>query len=207
MQSSEPPCPRPDPSALLASVELFHGLDQPTLRRLGDELEPVRLSADEVLFRRGDPADSLYLVTDGCLQVVFERADDTEQMLGQIAAGGCLGEIALLANQPRSATVRAVQPSALLRLTKAGFDRFLAQHPDIKQQLECLATSRQSGQSLALMDLFRGLDRSALDQVIQESVWLRLPGGHPVSAGGSRRLPLYRGERPARSHHPGGGRR
>nr|MBI3613835.1 cyclic nucleotide-binding domain-containing protein [Nitrospirota bacterium] len=191
MQSSEPPCPHPDPSALLASVELFHGLDQPTLRRLGDELEPVRLSAGEVLFRRGDPADSLYLVTDGCLQVVFERADDTEQVLGQIAAGGCLGEIALLANQPRSATVRAVQPSDLLRLTKAGFDRFLAQHPDIKQQLECLATSRQSGQSLALMDLFRGLDRSALDQVIQESVWLRLPGGDTLFRQGDPADCLY----------------
>ncbi|MBM4133436.1 MAG: cyclic nucleotide-binding domain-containing protein [Nitrospira sp.] len=177
MQRSEPPGSRPDTSALLASVELFRGLDQPTLRKLESEMTPVHVSAGEVLFRRGDPADSLYLVADGSLQVVFKRADDTEQVLGQIGIGGCLGEIALLANQPRSATVRAIMPSELLRLTKAGFDRFLVQHPDIKQQLERLATSRQSGQSLALMDLFRGIDRAALDQVIQDSTWLRLSGG------------------------------
>ncbi len=191
MQRPEPPDPHPDAGALLASVELFHGLDQPTLRKLGDEMEPVRLSAGEVLFRRGDPADSLYLVADGCLQVVFERADDTEQVLGQIAVGGCLGEIALLANQPRSATVRAIQPSELMRLTKAGLDRFLAQHPDVKQQLERLATSRQSGQSFALMDLFRGLDRAALDQVIQESVWLRLSGGDTLFRQGDPADCLY----------------
>ncbi len=191
MPQFDPPRPRPDTSALLASVELFHGLDQPTLRKLESEMEPVRLAAGEVLFRRGDPADSLYLVAEGCLQAVFERADKTEQVLGQIAAGGCLGEIALLANQPRSATVRAVQPSELMRLTKAGLDRFLAQHPDVKQQLERLAASRQSGQSLAVMDLFRGLDRTALDQVIQDSAWLRLAGGDTLFRQGDPADCLY----------------
>ncbi|MFM8552767.1 MAG: cyclic nucleotide-binding and patatin-like phospholipase domain-containing protein [Nitrospiraceae bacterium] len=177
MQSVDPQPTRDPASALLASVELFHGLDPSTLCKLEQEMESVRLASGEILFRRGDPADSLYLVVNGGLQVVFERADGFEQVLGQVASGGCLGEIALLAGQPRSATVRASHPSELLRLTKAGFDRFLAQHPDIKEHLERLAISRQSSRYLASMDLFRGIDQSAIDQVMENSGWLRLSGG------------------------------
>ncbi len=180
MDSPESPRQFPDLLPLLASVHVFSGLDQPALRRLEQEMERVRLAAGDVLLRRGDPSDSLYVIVGGCLQVLLDHADGTEQVLAQLTGGDCLGEIALLTGQPRSATIRAVQDCELLKLTKETFDRFVIDYPDLKFRLVQLASYRQSGLYLALTDLFHGLDRSVLDEFVRESAWLRLPGGETL---------------------------
>lgn len=180
MALSESPSQCSDTLALLASVPVFSGLDQPALRRLELEMEQVRLAAGDLLMRRGDPGDSLFVIVSGCLQVLLHHADGAEQVLAQLAGGDCLGEIALLTGQPRSATIRAMQDCELLKLTKEAFDRLAIDYPDLKSRLVQLASHRQSGLYLALTDLFHGLDRSVLEEFVRESTWLRLPGGETL---------------------------
>lgn len=82
-------------------------------------LEPVELEAGAVLFRQGDPADSLFFVEDGELAVVLEIPGAGRVPVRRFGPGQSLGEMALYRRDTRAATVEALRPSRLWRLTAA----------------------------------------------------------------------------------------
>ena len=86
------------------------------------------LSADEgeVLGRQGGPADKFYIVVDGELELVQE-ADGGEQQLGTFGKGHFFGEMSIMRDSPRSATVRATRPSTLLAMEKDVFRELVAE--------------------------------------------------------------------------------
>ena len=101
----------------LKNLPLFAGLDDATLADLRRGTEEVEVDAGSYLFHEGDAADSLYVVRDGRLQAV--QGDVVVRELGR---GEVIGELGLLVDAPRSASIRAVRDSRLLRLTKVQFD-------------------------------------------------------------------------------------
>jgi hypothetical protein len=101
---------------LLRSLPLFARLPPQSLERLARSLEPVHLAAGAVLFNAGDEGDRFYVIASGELSVDLATGLKTE------GPGRGLGEIALLRNVPRTATVRAVSDTELLAL---GRDEFL----------------------------------------------------------------------------------
>ncbi len=177
--------------SVLGAVEPFSGLPAPALRSLEHELERVRLMAGQTLFRRGDPGDALYVVLSGSLQVLLDRPDGEEQVLALLVTGDCLGEMAIMTGQPRSATVRALEPSELLKMPTRVFEGLVSEHPIVQQSMLQLATRRQSGRELALTDLFRGLDKAVIQEFIRESNWVRLPGGEILFRQGDPADSLY----------------
>ena len=122
---------------------MFAGLPEETCRELAARTEPVELAAGEWLFRAGDPADALYVVRSGRLEVVGETEDGRETVLRVLQRGAALGELALLARSPRSASVRARRDSALLRLGHQDFSSLLAARPEF-----ALGLSRNLGRQL-----------------------------------------------------------
>jgi predicted acylesterase/phospholipase RssA/CRP-like cAMP-binding protein len=123
------PPPRNDLLEFLGTVPLFSGLAPSVLADLEPELQWMTLAAGEYLFRQGDPADCLYLVVNGRLRVLSEQADGTEQVLGELGRGECVGEFGLLTDEPRAATVRPLRDSELIRVSKTVVDRLLERHP------------------------------------------------------------------------------
>jgi predicted acylesterase/phospholipase RssA/CRP-like cAMP-binding protein len=119
------------PSLFLASTELFHGTDPALLEHCDDPANWIQLDAGQVLFRQGDPADALYLVVHGSLEVVQEDRDGGSRVLGTLARGDALGETALLVEQGRTATVRAIRDSEVARVSRADFERLMVQDPAI----------------------------------------------------------------------------
>jgi NTE family protein len=103
---------------LLAALPLFAGLDTAALAELRDSAEQVELQAGSYLFHAGEAADSLYVVRHGRLQVLQEDVVGAELGRGEV-----VGELGLLIAAPRSASVRAVRDSTLVRITKAQFDK------------------------------------------------------------------------------------
>ena len=99
---------------LLRGVPMFAPLPPPTLEQLASALVPVRVAAGEVVLRAGDPGDRFYVVVEGVLEVEGVR---------EARRGDFFGEIALLRDVPRTATVRAVSDAELLALER---DDFLA---------------------------------------------------------------------------------
>jgi len=88
------------------------------------EENPVTLAAGETLFRAGDAADGMFVVLDGSLNVLVG-----EQVVENSRRGAILGEMALVDNTPRGATVVAVEPSRLAKVDARRFQRLIQQNP------------------------------------------------------------------------------
>src|SRR5215471_13480246 len=112
----------------LAALPLFRGLDEAALVAIAAELNWVELPGGTVLFREGDPADSLYVVTAGSLEVLL-KGPEGDRPVAQIGVGETVGEMGLIAGTPRSATVAALRDSELVRLDKPAYDKLIAAHP------------------------------------------------------------------------------
>jgi predicted acylesterase/phospholipase RssA/CRP-like cAMP-binding protein len=119
------------PSRLLAALRrssLFHSLSDEELAALDVQTLPVALMSGEVLFRQGDPGDSLYIVISGRLVVSHRSDDHTERIVAELGHGEIVGEMGLVCNEPRSATVVASRDTHLARLTAAGLDCLSAKY-------------------------------------------------------------------------------
>jgi MFS family permease len=102
--------------ALLRGADLFAPLDAPTLEQLAQRLTEVRVTAGEVLLREGEPSDRFYLVETGLLSVTQHG-----RTLREEGPGEYVGEIGLLRDVPRTATVSAVEDTVLLALAREDF--------------------------------------------------------------------------------------
>jgi diguanylate cyclase (GGDEF)-like protein len=111
----------------------------PELARLGGE---IRLNAGGVLWKEGDPPDSVALLLDGSLEVVHEPAEGEAVVLRTLEAGAVVGELASTDGRARSATVRAVTPCRLLKIAAADFRNLLRRRPDILEELYWMQVER-----------------------------------------------------------------
>ena len=102
----------------------------------------VKLAADRVLFLADDPGDSCYRIEDGLLKVTMVSRSGIERILSFISRGGIVGEVAILDGLPRSASVVAVRDTVLSRLSRAEFDAFAEEHPELYKSLITLLTQR-----------------------------------------------------------------
>jgi len=103
-----------------------------------DALQACVCRGGEWLFRQDDPGDALYLLARGRLQVWITTTDQGEQhetMVAEVAPGETVGEISLLTGGRRSAGIRAVRDSLLLRMDAAAFDRLGRERPQLIRQL------------------------------------------------------------------------
>lgn len=118
-----------DARQLLRGLELFRHLDEATLDELAAELEWFALPGGATLFEYGEPSDALCVLKSGSLGAFKPDQDGTFRLDGVVAAGETVGELGLIVDQPRSASVRALRDSELLRLSRKAFDRLIARHP------------------------------------------------------------------------------
>ncbi|MBV8100287.1 MAG: cyclic nucleotide-binding domain-containing protein [Verrucomicrobia bacterium] len=119
-----------DPTRLILALRrstLFASLSADAMAALQAQLTPLTLMSGEVLFREGDPSDSLYIVISGRLRVVSRAVEDqSERVLGDLGHGEIVGEMGLICEEPRSATVVAVRDTNLAKLTEAGLSQLAA---------------------------------------------------------------------------------
>jgi NTE family protein len=111
------------------SPSILDGLDREARRVLEGEMEWLCLPGGQILFREGEAPDALYLVVAGALAISDGRPGKDGTMLGQIRAGETVGEMGLLSERPRSATVAALRDCSLLRIGKQAFETFIRLHP------------------------------------------------------------------------------
>lgn len=111
---------------LLASVPLTAGLEARTRRRLAEVGKRRSYQADEVIVREGSTGTALYIILHGSARV--EREGGT---IGQLSAGDFFGELALIEEHPRSATVVAATPTECLLFPAWEFTALLNEHPEV----------------------------------------------------------------------------
>ena len=117
------------PSLRLAASGLFAGVDPAELAGFDHEANWVRLRGGDTLFQQGDSADEMYVVVRGSLEVLVAGRNGRTRLVDVLGRSASVGEMALLTDEPRSATVRAIRDSELVRVPKEEFLRLLDEHP------------------------------------------------------------------------------
>ena len=120
----------------LAKVPLFAGLDAARIAEIARLLKREVIPANYVIVRRGERADAMFFIMSGEVEVDIPP---TPRRLGR---GQYFGEIALLRDTVRTATVTAVSECQLLSLEAADFRRLLDAHPDLKDAISKVAEQR-----------------------------------------------------------------
>lgn len=119
-------CPEAD---LLKEVPLFELLDDHERVELAAQLQVVRFTAGEAVFNYGEPGDAIYVISAGEVEVFFKN-DTGERMVLEVATrGDFFGELSMLDNGTRTASVVATQETSALRLDRAGLEKFLHLRP------------------------------------------------------------------------------
>ncbi len=124
----------------LLNTPLFGSLDASSLRGLLKHVELVSLDEGEVLFRQGDPADTLYVVASGAVVPIAE--EDSRKKLAVLEAGAFFGEIGLMTDRPRNATIRAIVDSRLLAIDRRAMWALIRKHPGVLEVLLCFLRDR-----------------------------------------------------------------
>jgi MFS family permease len=102
--------------ALLETIPIFEPMPQAALEHLANELEPTRVAAGEAVFDQGDRGDTFYVIQEGTVDVIQDGV-----VVATLGGGGYFGEIALLRDVPRTATVVSRTDAQLFRLDRAPF--------------------------------------------------------------------------------------
>ena len=132
-----------DTHEFLRAIALFGPLDMAAIDELSAELQWFALPGGATLFAEGDAADALYILKSGSLGAYRTGADGLPHLLGMVNVGETVGEVGLIAQRPRTALVRALRDSELLRLPEAGFRRLVTRYPDAMLHSMGVAMRRQ----------------------------------------------------------------
>jgi len=127
----------------LARVELFSGLDKKELRTLAESCQERKYAAGTRIMSQGDTGVGLYVITGGKVRITHSGGSgQPEEGLGTAGAGDVLGEMALLDDLPRSATITAVEDVTALILPIWEFRTVLRSHPEIALKLLSVLSRR-----------------------------------------------------------------
>ena len=125
-------CPEAD---LLKEVPLFELLDDNERTELAAQLDVVRFAAGQTIFNYGEPGDAIYVISSGQVEVFFKN-DTGERIVLEVATrGDFFGELSMLDEGTRSASVIATQDTQVLRLDRPDLEKFLQLRPQAAMDL------------------------------------------------------------------------
>jgi glucose-6-phosphate 1-dehydrogenase len=124
--------------SVLDRVPLFKGANDTLMHTLTLALTPAAAAAGEEIVRKGEVGDEMYFLSRGSVEVV----DGDGKVVKTMGEGDFFGELALLSDQPRSATVRAATPCDLFVLNQGDFKRALKEYPQFAESVNEIARTR-----------------------------------------------------------------
>ena len=120
----------------LCAVPLFQNLSQQSALALSKHAQRVTFLKNDIIIGEGEKGDALYLLERGSATASIKIENGTTRVLGEFSPGDFFGEIALLGDHVRKATVTAQSAVTLLRLTRKDVLNIAAQHDEVRQCLE-----------------------------------------------------------------------
>ena len=137
----------------LAVIPAFKGLPSEDLTALEARIVPIPVRRGTALVVEGDIADALYVVLSGRFVVETKASAGP---IAEIAVGSPIGEIAFFAGGPRTATVRAIRDSVVVRLTREDFDEISAKSPDVWRTITSTLAERLAAETRKTRELRNG---------------------------------------------------
>ena len=155
-------------TAVLKAVPLFASFPEDQLRMLTTMVTRRSASRSTTIMAGGDATDSLYIVLSGRLKVMMSDSDGKEVILSILGPGEFFGEMGLIDDEPRSASVVTIEPCELLSISKRDFKKCLLENSDMSMAVmrglvrRLREADRKIG-SLALLDVYGRVARLLLD--------------------------------------------
>jgi len=115
----------------LQETDFFKELSDDALAAVADKASVCKYQAGDIMMRKGDPADSFFVILNGHLKIVTTDAKGDEIIINKVGPGESIGELALVDQRPRSAGVVALDEVEALELTKDAFFELLNQRLDV----------------------------------------------------------------------------
>ena len=152
----------------LHDVPLFAGLEDGGLDAIAKHAVTRGFPKNVILINEGDPGNTLYIILTGKVKVFLRNEQGKEVILNYQGPGEYFGEMALIDEEPRSASVMTLQPSKFLVISRNDFMHCLALNPEVAIQLikhlsRRLRTLTDNVKSLALLDVYGRLARTLLN--------------------------------------------
>ena len=162
-----------DERELLRSVPLFTELSDLDVASLSRLASRRRCPKDTVVFFENEEGDSVFMILEGRIKVTILGDDGREIILSMLGPGDFFGEMALLDNEPRSATAIAVEDTELLSLHRTDFQSVMGNNPGISAALIKVLSTRlrranHQISTLALLDVYGRVARVILDMAREE---------------------------------------
>lgn len=158
---------------MLEHVSLFHNLPPDSLARLEKTSVQRKYPKNTILFMEGDENGQLFVIQSGMVCVYTDDDEGRQLVLNYMGPGEYFGELALIDNQPRSASVVTVEDSQLLCISRESFREFMQSHSELYEVLmiELVRKIRQltdNVKDMALLDVY-GRVASTLERLCSSS--------------------------------------
>jgi voltage-gated potassium channel len=124
---------------VIEKVPLFHDTNEEFIRDIAHHIRQTLVMPGDFVFRKGDVAESMYFISRGSVEVV----DSEGRQVALLSDGDFFGEIALILDRKRSASVRALEYCDVYVLDKSAFHAVLARHPHFAERVTQKALERQ----------------------------------------------------------------
>jgi CRP/FNR family cyclic AMP-dependent transcriptional regulator len=177
---------------LLAKSRVLGVLAPEDRARLSEQCVGRQFAKNQVVYVAGGPADSMLILTSGELKVSNYSADGAELILASVMPGETIGELGMLSDLARSATVIATKPSAAMMLSRAVVMQLIEDRPAVAvAMLQHLAdmTRKMNGVAadLVFLDVHQRVARFLVSQVRAPSGSIRVTQAHLASTIGASR--------------------
>jgi len=162
---------------ILKTVRLFSTLSDDQLRMLQPCLQLRSYARNTFIMRAGEETDALYIILSGRVKILIPDEEGHEVILAFMGPNEFFGEMGLLDDQPRSASVETLEPCEMLRFSKTGFIACLKDNFDlamiiIRNLVKRLRDADRSIESLALVDVYGRVARLLLDHAQEiDGLW------------------------------------
>jgi tetratricopeptide (TPR) repeat protein len=151
----EPPKSGPVFEQSMPKISLFEILEPVERDAVIREMTLEEFDEGDVIITEGEPGTSMYIVASGEVKVYTRARAGDNIYLAKLGAGDFFGEVSVLTGKPRTATITASQPAALLRLDKAKLDGILSSYPGIRRVLDEIYRKRADNTVEAMIESLR----------------------------------------------------
>ncbi|MBP9087428.1 MAG: cyclic nucleotide-binding domain-containing protein [Kofleriaceae bacterium] len=173
----------------LAATPLFAAMEADAIETLISRLQLVTLERGEVLFTEGDAGEALYIVAEGEVSVATEGPPRVEMQ--RLSAGAFFGEVALITDTPRTATVSAVTDCDLLRIGRDTLAFLLQTHPDVLRALLRFVRERLVDRWTRTSPIFRPFDAAERSSLVARFRFLEIDDGSRIVTANTKPDGLY----------------
>jgi CRP-like cAMP-binding protein len=125
----------------LSKIKILQVIPAEEVIHLIPHVKTQKYKAGEIIFRQGDPASELYFIINGSVQV-FREADSETKSIAELKSGDTFGEIALISDQVRTATVQALTDVETCTIHKSEFEHLMRQSPELKDLSSTMVKER-----------------------------------------------------------------